>query len=62
VRKVTIITANGSVRVPSVLVTEIRIGSPYAHHVAVTCQRCSRNARGLRICRIELPVGDADGH
>jgi len=37
-RKVTIITANGSVRVPSVLVTEIHIGSAYAQHVAVTCQ------------------------
>jgi predicted aspartyl protease len=37
-RRVTIITANGSVRVPSVLVTEIRIGSAYAQHVAVTCQ------------------------
>ncbi len=38
VRKVPIITANGSIRVPSVLVTEIRIGNAYAHHVAVTCQ------------------------
>ena len=38
VRKVTLITAKGSVRVPSVLVTEIRIGNAYAHHVAVTCQ------------------------
>ena len=37
-RKVTIITANGSVKIPSVLVLEIRIGNAYAHHVAVTCQ------------------------
>jgi clan AA aspartic protease (TIGR02281 family) len=36
-RKVTIMTANGSVQVPSVLVAEIRIGNAYAHHVAVTC-------------------------
>jgi len=35
---VTIATANGTLRVPSILVAEIRIGSAYAHHVAVTCQ------------------------
>jgi clan AA aspartic protease (TIGR02281 family) len=37
-RKVAIITANGSIHVPSVLVTEVRVGSAYAQHVAVTCQ------------------------
>jgi clan AA aspartic protease (TIGR02281 family) len=37
-RKVSIITANGSIKIPSVLVLEIRVGSAYAHHVAVTCQ------------------------
>jgi predicted aspartyl protease len=36
-RWVTIITANGPVKVPSVLVAEIRVGDSYAHHVAVTC-------------------------
>jgi clan AA aspartic protease (TIGR02281 family) len=37
-RRVTIITANGAIKIPSVLVLEIRIGNAYAHHVAVTCQ------------------------
>jgi len=33
-RKVTIITANGAIKIPSVLVFEIRIGDAYARHVA----------------------------
>ena len=36
-RWVTIITANGPVKVPSILMTEIRAGNAYAQHVAVTC-------------------------
>ena len=37
-RMITIATANGTLRVPSILVGEIRIGNAYAQHVAVTCQ------------------------
>lgn len=37
-RKVLMVTANGSIRVPSVLLTEIRFENAYARHVAVTCQ------------------------
>lgn len=37
-RKTTIITANGAIRVPSILIAGMRVGNAYAYHVAVTCQ------------------------
>ena len=37
-RKIAIRTANGVIQVPSILITKVRIGNAYAHHVAVTCQ------------------------
>lgn len=62
-RMITIATANGSIRVPSIFVGEIRIGNAYAQHVAVTCQDIPGIAgfiglNFLRRCRTMIDYGN----